>query len=133
MTVWVTAPVAVLITENESSLEFATSRTPFGPRYSAVGCRPTLISRVSLPVDRFTCETAPVDAAPVVLFDTTAVPSDSFVKSPGLAGRPPSSDTYAVEPTSTTCRGALPTWITWVSALVLVLMTPSSLTPLSAT
>jgi hypothetical protein len=72
-------------------------------------------------------------APPVTLLATMAVPSDRLVNSPGLAGRPPSLETKASLPTSTTWRGALPTGMAWSSWLVVVSMTPSSLTPLRAT
>ena len=122
-----------MISETESSLELATISVPSEARYSAVGSRPTLISLASLPLVRLTSDTVPVVAAPVDLLATMAVPSDWLVKSPGLAGRPPSLETNASLPTSTTCRGALPTWTYWVNWLVAVSITPSSLTPLRAT
>jgi hypothetical protein len=108
-------------------------RVPSGARYSAVGSRPTLSSLTSWPVVRSTSDTRPVVAPPVTLLDTMAVPSEELVKSPGLAGRPPSSETKAWFPTRTTWRGALPTPMLWMSWLVPVSMTPSALTPLSAT
>ena len=82
---------------------------------------------------RLTSDTVPVVAAPVTLLATMFVPSEWLVYSPGLAGRPPSLETNASLPTSTTWRGALPTLITWISWLVAVSMTPSLLTPLRAT
>ena len=40
--------------------------------------------------------------------ETTWVPYELIVVSPGLAGRPPSLLTYSLSPTSTMSRGALP-------------------------
>ena len=56
---------------------------------SAVGCRPTGISCVSLPVARLTTETVPVIAAPVDGLETIGVPSERLVKSVVLAGGRP--------------------------------------------
>ena len=97
LTVWVTLLVAVSMTDRLSSLELATSSAdPW--RNSAVGCRPTEIDWVCLPVARLTTDTVPVVAPPVTLLETIGVPSDMLVNWPGRAGAPPSLETYAVVP-----------------------------------
>ena len=133
LTVCSTAAVLVLISEMLSLFELATISVPSGARYSADGSRPTRIDLTWWPVARLTSDTVPVEAAPVTLLATMFVPAELLVYSPGLAGRPPSLETNASLPASTTWRGALPTLITLVSWLVAVLMTPSSFTTLRAT
>ena len=117
----------------ESSLELATNSVPSAARYSAVGSRPTLICLTGLPVVRSTSVTVPVIAPPVDLLATMFVPEELLVKSSGVALRPPSLETKAWLPASTTWRGALPTGICWISAFVAVSMTPSLFVLLRAT
>ena len=133
LTVCSTSPVAVSISEMLSLLELATMSVPSLARYSADGSRPTLICLVCWPVTRLTSDTVPVEAAPVTLLATMFVPAELLVYSPSFAGRPPSLETNALVPDSTTWRGALPTLMTLTSWLVAVSMTPSLLTTLSAT
>src|SRR4051812_38311438 len=120
------------MTDTLSSMELATNSV-VPCRYSADGSRPTLMVPTWAPLVRSTMDTVPVATPPVTGFDTMSVPSDRLVESPAVAGRPPSLDTYALSPTSTTWRGALPTGISEVSVLVAVSMTPSVLLPFSAT
>ena len=119
-----TDTVSLLGLVTKSALPFSVSES---------GERPTLIVSATASVERLTTDTVPVVAAPVDRSETIAVPSERLVVSPEVATRPPWFDTNALLPAITTSRGALPTGISLVSALVAVSITPSVLLPLIAT
>src|SRR5256884_972214 len=130
--VFATRRAPVSITEMVSALVLATNRSsPCSSR--AVGWRPTPIDATSRPAARSTTEMAPVAAPPDAGSATIAVPEESLVTSPGAAGRPPWSLTYAMRPDTATECGALPTGISRTAAPPARSTTPSVLSRQRAT